>query len=609
MEVLSKYTFEIVTLLALLLAAGCGGAQLAGPVADGPGKAGQPLPSVFDEFRGEVTRGASDVTTIPGSDAASNSGGTVVDTTMVLDSAGSSSNMAWALYKVSGLSGRRASTLGVELSLPQMTTEYSIGVANFSEGVWDFLDTVSGLPEYTYDLTQEEAALVSQLGNLYFLVVVSGGNSATVLQASVISELETGENPTLPLRAQRPSVSEGLPDRIEISWTTVSGAVTYELWRRVDGTGGYAWELLATQAELSYTDTAIDLSTEYSYKVRGVNSAGAGGFSDKRSGFAGEPPLGFDEENDEDMEVEGTITAIGETSFSIGQFTFTVTANTLIEGDDHEILTLADLAVGDFVEVEADSDLLGGWIAREVEVEDDDNGGGDDEEELEFEGELQAISATSATVNDLVFIFDARTEFEDMNDNMVDWTFFEVGDIVSVDAIDNDGTLIATELELEQQGPGGGGEGQQRFAGLIETINEGEIVIGGVSITLDASTLYLDNAGNTVDITFFSAGMNVGVEAFGSEANGWVALQVKEELDGQGGGEQTFIGLIDSISETEVIVDGTTIALTTETILLDNAGNAVDLSHFTVGMNVDVEALGSEAEGWTATQMKEDIPE
>lgn len=546
-------TFFALLALALLLAAAgtsCGGAsglagQLDSTAGNDDGTADQgkgdnggkdpsvkPLPSVFDEYAGTPTRGASDVTTIPGSDALDSFGGTVIETTMLLDSTGSAGNMAWALYQVSGLAGRVPSTLTIDLSLPTPDSQYSVGVSNFSDGVWDFLQSDLGDATFEYNLTAEQASLVSQLGNLYFVVVVSNGNSATVLQASVLSEAETPENETRPLRARRPSVSEGLPDRIEISWQAVDGASSYELWRRLDAEGDSSWEMITTQAELSYIDTAIQLSTEYQYKVRALNSVGAGGFSDKRSGFAGAPPAGHDEAEDEDNEVEGMVSAVTETSFSIGERSFTVDANTQFMSETNPAATFADVTVGTQVEVQADSDQLGGWIARLVQIETeggDDNGGGGGDE-ISLEAVLQSISETSLQVNDTTYAITAQTEFRDLAGNAADWTIFGAGDTVAIRAIsDGNGGFIATRVELETEA--GDDQGQeQKFTGTIDSISESAVVVGGTSFALTADTALLDNAGNPVDLSFFSAGMTVSVEAIGSDADGWTATELKEDI-------------------------------------------------------------------------------
>ena len=56
---------------------------------------------------------------------------------------------------------------------------------------------------------------------------------------------------------------------------------------------------------------------------------------------------------DDDIEVEGPIQAIGQDSLVVNSMVFRVDANTEIKDEYGNILTLSDLNVGDFVEVEA----------------------------------------------------------------------------------------------------------------------------------------------------------------------------------------------------------------------------------------------------------------
>jgi len=574
----------IIVLLGALFAASCGANTSLAPAGPTSTPLGQALPTtVLGEFHGNVTRGASDLTTITGASAIQSAGGTIEGDSLTLQS--TPSEPAWALYEVSGLAGRNATSLEIALTLPTPDTQYSVGVSNFSDGVWDFLSPSSDAT-FHYDLTQDQSRLVSQLGNLYFVVVISGGSSMggsslTIDSANVQSELETPENEHLPLRGQRPSVSEGLPDRIEVSWAAVDGAASYELWRRLDADVA-AWELVATQAEISYVDTAIELSTEYAYKVRAVNSAGPGGFSNKRSGFAGNPPQGFEDENDEDNEYKGAIEALGDSSVTVDGHEIAVTANTVIADDAGNALTLADLTVGEQVEVQADADGQGSWIATEIKVETEGDGGGDDNggghgNEQNFFGAIDSIDATQVTVTGTSIALNADTSWFDTAGNTVDATFFTVGMNVEVEASsDGQGGLTAIKVLQEQQ------EDTQNFAGTIDSIDEAQVTVGGTSIALTTDTKYFDDLGNAVDASFFSAGMAVEVEAALLPDGSFQALTVSAE--GGEGQEQTITGNIDSISDTQIVIAGTTIGLTADTTYFDRKGNPVDFSFFSAGM-------------------------
>lgn len=285
--------------MALLGVASCGGGasslelNAAGPMAGATTPLGAVLPGL-PAGSGVAARSASDIVEIPGAAAIESAGATIVEDNLLLQS--SATEMAWGLYKVDGLAGRQPTTLEMEFAVPA-GTEYSVGISNFSDGVWDFL-AVSSESKFVADLSAEVAQMANEVGELYFVVVVSGGAAVTVHSASLESEVDDSDEDELPMLAGGLTVSEGLADSIVIAWAAAEGATGYELWRQADIEGAdEEWLLLATldAATLTYTDMDIALSTEYEYRVRAISDAGAAGFGESESGYAGDPPAGDDD--------------------------------------------------------------------------------------------------------------------------------------------------------------------------------------------------------------------------------------------------------------------------------------------------------------------------
>ncbi|MEE4298741.1 MAG: DUF5666 domain-containing protein [Pseudomonadales bacterium] len=166
----------------------------------------------------------------------------------------------------------------------------------------------------------------------------------------------------------------------------------------------------------------------------------------------------FDEEVD--SEFEGLVDAIDleNGTFTLLGITVTITASTQFEDDsdlDLRTFSLADLVVGDFVEVRGvlvDGTLEAARVERDDD-EDDSDDSADDDAPIEVEGPLDALSMASITVNGVVFAIDAETDFE-LDDEEVDFETFaasvEIGDEVDVDGtILEDGSFLADDIDAD----------------------------------------------------------------------------------------------------------------------------------------------------------------
>lgn len=140
---------------------------------------------------------------------------------------------------------------------------------------------------------------------------------------------------------------------------------------------------------------------------------------------------------------------------------------------------------------------------------------------IKVQGTIDAITADSITVSAVSYVITSDTEFEDANDTEVSWTEFSVGDFVEVEYLTSGDSLIALEVELED-------ESDLEVKGVIESISETLIVINSKAYALNDSTSYQDEEDNSVARTFFSAGMVVEVEYTVIDSTR-VALKVEEE--------------------------------------------------------------------------------
>ena len=595
--------------IVVMLSASCGGGigmtpevqSLDQNTASQDGGNSHAFPSLPLDDSGVAGREASAIELIPGSAAIDFANGAVLDTSLVLTS--TVDETAWGLYKVEGLAGKKVETVTVQTILSE-GLEFSVGISNFSDGVWDFLmGSVSG--EFEYDLTAEQSRLTSQLGNLYIVVVVADGVAMDVVQLSVDSRpLENGEE-LRPAKGRRISVSEGLADRIVVQWESVDGALSHELWREMDINGEdespvllATIPLVADQTSYSYEDTDIVLETEYKYAVRAINTTGPGSFSRWESGWAG-TVAPTDGEHEIENELKGLIEAIADGSLTVDGTEFITDASTIWLGNDKQLLGSADFSVGQTVEVKSERFGSDQWIARTVELE--DNGG--EGTETKFTGLIEDISETSITVAGTTAALDANTIWLDALKAPALPADFTVGMNVEMEAIEDGlGGWIATQVQMED-----GNEpliAELTILGVIDEITETTITVDGYTASFDELTEWLDDNKVAALPEDFTVGMEVELTADADGLGGWHARVVGMEDLGGGLHEIDVIGTIEFLDVAMITVAGQSFNITPDTIWLDGNKNPLTIDDFSVGMAVDVAGEADGLGGWDAVDVE-----
>ena len=151
---------------------------------------------------------------------------------------------------------------------------------------------------------------------------------------------------------------------------------------------------------------------------------------------------------DSDTEFSGRVDSVSAAGNSLVVFGVTIRVNSLTRFEDHsgadmQRFSLANVAVGDYVEVDAYNDGSG-LLATKLE-RDDSQG------EVQLEGVAQNVAAPNFTVGGVAVTTDGSTEFRDTNGVTNAAAFFQAAPGRQVKAR---GTLVgnvvlATRAELE----------------------------------------------------------------------------------------------------------------------------------------------------------------
>jgi hypothetical protein len=152
---------------------------------------------------------------------------------------------------------------------------------------------------------------------------------------------------------------------------------------------------------------------------------------------------------DSDTEFSGRVDSINAAGNSLVVFGVTVRVNTLTRFEDQsdadlQSFGLANLGVGDYVEVDAYNDGAG-LVATKIE-RDDDQG------EVQLEGNAQNVAQPNFTVGGVAVTTDGNTEFRDNNGVTISATnFFQAapGRVVKVRGSLVGNSVLATQAELE----------------------------------------------------------------------------------------------------------------------------------------------------------------
>jgi hypothetical protein len=152
---------------------------------------------------------------------------------------------------------------------------------------------------------------------------------------------------------------------------------------------------------------------------------------------------------DSDTEFSGRVDSINAAGNSLVVFGVTLRVNALTRFEDQssadlQSFSLANLGVGDFVEVDAYNDGAG-LVATRIE-RDDEQG------EVQLEGSAQNVAPPNFTVSGVAVTTDGNTEFRDNNGVTISaTTFFQAapGRLVKVRGSLVGNTVLATRAELE----------------------------------------------------------------------------------------------------------------------------------------------------------------
>ena len=183
-----------------------------------------------------------------------------------------------------GLSGSRISNTSLSASWNAVTGDgtitYRLGYWTSSVG-WLFRDT-SGTSVTLTGLVSEATYFLSvRAENEY-------GNSAYSHESNHPQVALAAPQVSAPSTPSAPSVSQVDQDSLSASWSSVTGATSYNVRWRVSGSGD-SWSS-GTSSGTSRSINGLMASTTYEVQIQAVNSGGTSGWSSSGTGTTAAPP-------------------------------------------------------------------------------------------------------------------------------------------------------------------------------------------------------------------------------------------------------------------------------------------------------------------------------
>ncbi len=253
------------------------------------------------------------------------------------------------------------------------------------------------------------------------------------------------------------------------------------------------------------------------------------------------------------FEIKGFIEAIGSDTLVVNGWGFRVDSSTRIVDDEGESIPFDQLQVGYFVEVKAERQPDGTYLARTIELEDFD----DDYMKMELEGFVQEVGPNYLKVNSMQIYVDSNTVIQTDDDALLPFSEITVNMFVEVEAVRlMDGTLLAKKIEVKREDDYSDEfEIKGRIDDLgIDSTGTRYIVVRGLTFYLNDQTTIEGRHHRPLDFSDLSVGLVVEVEAQRQANGSYLALKIKVKNDQWI--EIELTAPIDTLYENVVVVTG-----------------------------------------------------
>ncbi len=278
-----------------------------------------------------------------------------------------------------------------------------------------------------------------------------------------------------------------------------------------------------------------------------------------------------EEDHANEIEIKGSIEAISGDTVTVSGVAFLTDSNTVILDHQRLPITLADLLVGQFVEVKGFQNADGSWYASKIKIEDFFH------EDMEYKGYIDSLGTDWLAVLGNVIYVDSNTVVLDASRLPISFGDLTVGTKVEVKAIvQADGSLLAVRIKIEDTNAN-----EIEMHGSIDTLGTDWITVSGVTFDVDANTMVFDQFRNPINFTDLISGLFVEIKGLVQTTGNPLAVKIKIE-DSPDFSQVT--GPINNVSGTSMSVSQQVVSFTSNMVVLDSQFNPVTVADIQPGV-------------------------
>jgi len=278
-----------------------------------------------------------------------------------------------------------------------------------------------------------------------------------------------------------------------------------------------------------------------------------------------------------ELGLTGLIESLTANSLTVAQKEFFVNAQTVVLDDNRMPISFSDLNVGDRVEVKAFRQVDSSFLAVRIKLEDMPGS------EIEFTAQIEVVVGTDITINGITFATDSNTVFLDDNRMPVTIASLAVGMWVEVKGFKSqDGSYYASRIQIEDFV-----RTEIELKGNITELTASYLIVGGISFSVDSTTIVLDHLNNPILYSALQVGQLVEVK--GNKTGTTTAKASRIKLEGEEDIE--IFGRITSINSNSIELNGLVVFIDSNTVFLNHANMPITFGDLSVDQFVEVKMI------------------